>query len=40
MGSIGAESLLRKLAGEELPSILRVEPELIVRESTGVCRSQ
>jgi len=40
MGSTGAEALLRKLSGEELPSILRVEPELIVRESTAVCRSQ
>jgi len=39
MGGTGAEALLRKLAGEELPSILRVEPELIVRESTAsVCK--
>jgi LacI family transcriptional regulator len=38
MGSTGAEALLRKLAGEELPSILRVDPELVVRESTAVCR--
>jgi LacI family transcriptional regulator len=38
MGSTGAEALLRKLAGEEVPSILRVEPELVVRESTGPCR--
>jgi LacI family transcriptional regulator len=35
MGAIGADSLLRKLAGEELPSCIRVEPELIVRESTA-----
>jgi LacI family transcriptional regulator len=38
MGSTGAEALLRTLAGEELPSILRVDPELVVRESTAVCR--
>jgi LacI family transcriptional regulator len=35
MGSIGADALLRKLAGEQLPHIIRVEPELIVRESTA-----
>jgi DNA-binding LacI/PurR family transcriptional regulator len=35
MGITGAEALLRKLADEELPSIIRVEPELIVRESTA-----
>jgi len=38
MGSTGAEALLQKLAGEELPSIIRVEPELIVRESTSPFR--
>jgi LacI family transcriptional regulator len=38
MGSTGAEALLKKLAGEELPSVIRVEPELIVRESTGPVR--
>jgi DNA-binding LacI/PurR family transcriptional regulator len=35
MGSTAAESLLRKLAGEAMPRIIRVEPELIIRESTG-----
>ena len=35
MGSTAADALLQKLAGATLPSILRVEPELIVRESTG-----
>ena len=35
MGSTAAQTLLRKLAGEATPSILRVEPELIVRESTA-----
>jgi LacI family transcriptional regulator len=37
MGSTGAEALLRKLAGEELPSLIQVEPELVVRESTSPC---
>jgi DNA-binding LacI/PurR family transcriptional regulator len=35
MGSTAAAALLRKLAGESLPSILWVEPELIIRESTA-----
>ncbi len=35
MGTTGANVLLRILHGEELPAILRVEPQLIVRESTG-----
>ena len=39
MGVAGAAALLRQLAGEHLPHILRVEPELIVRESTGSVRS-
>jgi DNA-binding LacI/PurR family transcriptional regulator len=34
MGSTGASALLAKLAGEETPSILRVQPELVFREST------
>jgi LacI family transcriptional regulator len=38
MGSAGAEALLRHLGGEHLPHVLRVEPELIVRESTGPVR--
>jgi LacI family transcriptional regulator len=38
MGSTGAEALLRKLAHEELPSIIRVQPELVVRESTAPIR--
>ncbi len=36
MGSTAASALLRKLSGESVPSILRIEPELIVRESTAV----
>jgi DNA-binding LacI/PurR family transcriptional regulator len=35
MGSTAAKALLRKLAGEAVPGILRIEPELIVRESTA-----
>ena len=35
MGCTGAEALLQKLAGETVPALLRVEPELMVRESTG-----
>jgi LacI family transcriptional regulator len=38
MGGTGADALLRKLAGEELPHVLTVAPELVVRESTGVAR--
>jgi DNA-binding LacI/PurR family transcriptional regulator len=34
MGGTGADALLRKLAGEDLPHVLRVAPELVVREST------
>jgi len=35
MGTIAADALLRKIAGEHLPRIIRIEPELIVRESTS-----
>ncbi len=35
MGSTGADALLRIIAGESLPAILQIEPELILRESTG-----
>jgi LacI family transcriptional regulator len=35
MGRAGADALLNKLAGKTLPHIIQVEPELIVRESTG-----
>lgn len=34
MGAAGAEALLRKLAHEEVPSVIRTKPELVVREST------
>jgi DNA-binding LacI/PurR family transcriptional regulator len=38
MGCEGATALLRLLERESVPHVLRVEPELIVRESTGLVR--
>ncbi len=38
MGSIAAELLLKKLAGQETEALVEVEPELVVRESTGKAR--
>jgi LacI family transcriptional regulator len=35
MGSTAAQLLLKKLAGESTPDLIRVDPELIVRESTS-----
>jgi LacI family transcriptional regulator len=35
MGELAATTLLKKLARERQPDTLRMEPELIVRESTG-----
>lgn len=35
MGGTGAAALLDKLAGKDLPRLIRVAPELILRESTG-----
>ena len=35
MGSTGADALLRVISGETLSPILQIEPELMVRESTG-----
>lgn len=35
MGSTAAQMLLKKLADEETPELIRVDPELIVRESTA-----
>ena len=35
MGSTAAAALLRRLAREDLPSIIQIEPELVVRESTA-----
>jgi LacI family transcriptional regulator len=35
MGALAATTLLKKMAHEQQPDTLRVQPELIVRESTG-----
>ena len=35
MGELAATTLLKKLARERQPETIRVEPELIIRESTG-----
>jgi hypothetical protein len=35
MGELAAETLLKRIRGGEYPKIIAVEPELIVRESTG-----
>ncbi len=39
MGALAASSLLKKLAHEKLPDIIKVDPELVVRESTAQVRS-
>jgi LacI family transcriptional regulator len=35
MGSTAARMLLKKLAGESTPDLIRIDPELVVRESTA-----
>lgn len=40
MGSTAAAALLRRLAHETLPSSIRVEPELVVRESSAPLRAR
>ena len=40
MGEIAAETLLAKLSGKPTQAILQVEPELVVRESTGRVKLQ
>src|SRR6202021_138321 len=35
MGALAASSLLKKLAHEKIPDIIKLDPELIVRESTA-----
>jgi LacI family transcriptional regulator len=38
MGALAASTLLKKLANEKLPDTIKVDPELVVRESTAqVC---
>ena len=39
MGCTAASALLRQLAGEVLPALLSIEPELVVRESTARVRT-
>jgi LacI family transcriptional regulator len=39
MGSLAASSLLKKLAHEKIPDLIKVDPELVVRESTAPARS-
>jgi LacI family transcriptional regulator len=39
MGRIGSQILLDKLAGKDTPALVRVEPQLIVRESTWNART-
>lgn len=39
MGSLAANSLLQKLANKKIPDIIKVDPELVVRESTAQARS-
>jgi DNA-binding LacI/PurR family transcriptional regulator len=39
MGALAATSLLRKLAHEKLPDVIKVDPELVIRESTAQARS-
>ncbi len=38
MGCTAASALLRQLAGDSVPTLLSIEPELVVRESTGAVR--
>jgi DNA-binding LacI/PurR family transcriptional regulator len=38
MGALAATTLLKKMAREPQPAVLHVEPELIIRESTGPAR--
>jgi LacI family transcriptional regulator len=35
MGSVAASLLLKKIENAKVPELFRVDPELIVRESTG-----
>jgi LacI family transcriptional regulator len=39
MGALAATSLLRKLAHEKLPDVIKVDPELVIRESTAQARA-
>jgi DNA-binding LacI/PurR family transcriptional regulator len=39
MGAMAASSLLKKLNHEKLPDVIKVDPELVVRESTAQART-
>lgn len=41
MGLVAAETLLRKIAGigQDVPPVIRVEPQLVVRGTTGACNA-
>jgi LacI family transcriptional regulator len=39
MGALAADSLLKKLNHEKLPDVIKVDPELVVRESTAQART-
>jgi DNA-binding LacI/PurR family transcriptional regulator len=39
MGALAANSLLQKLAHKKIPDIIKVDPELVVRETTAQARS-
>jgi LacI family transcriptional regulator len=39
MGTTAAQLLLKRLAGESIPDLVQVEPELIIRESTAPAKS-
>jgi LacI family transcriptional regulator len=34
MGALAASTLLKKLTQQKLPGVIKVDPELVVREST------
>jgi len=39
MGNVAASLLLKKIAGAKVPEVSRIEPELVIRESTARVRS-
>ena len=39
MGRVAASLLLKKIAGGKVPEISRIDPELVIRESTSAARS-
>ena len=39
MGELAATVLLEKIAGKVGPKLLRIQPELVIRETTAICPS-